>query len=197
MNPKQAKDFLVQQVKEQARLDGISLSDLEARMMYFTESDDSCENPLELHEEFEAKYDTAEYETKISRFLHHALGRLKDEDPEKSRIWNLAIRTLRKGDHYLLVLWDVAPTSDHPMLDFFKPIGIGVLIAIGVFIAMVVSMELNISWDRFRGYFPAPHLRLAVILVGVWVVALGGPRIFNWLRAAWNSRREGQHKRLE
>ena len=109
-------------------------------MMYFTESDDSCVSPLELNEEFEAKYDTAEYEPKISRLLHEAHKRLKDENPEKSRNWNLAIRMLRKGDHYILVLWDVAPQSDHPMRDFFMPIGIGVLIAIGIFIAMVLHL---------------------------------------------------------
>ena len=49
-------------------------------MMYFTESDDSCVSPLELNEEFEAKYDTAEYEPKISRLLHEAHKRLKDEN---------------------------------------------------------------------------------------------------------------------
>src|SRR5215467_105917 len=138
MNPKQAKDFLVQQVKEQARLDGISLSELEARMMYFTESDDSCENPLKLNEEFEAKYDTAEYEPKVSRLLHRAYKRLKDENPENKRNWSLAIQTLRKGDHYVLVLWDVAPQSDHPMRDFFKPFNIGLLIAVGIFVAIVL-----------------------------------------------------------
>ena len=46
MNARQAKDFLVNQAAEQASLDGIPLSDLEKRMMCFTESDDSCQVPL-------------------------------------------------------------------------------------------------------------------------------------------------------
>jgi len=51
-------------------------------MMYFTETDaTSCDNPVELNEEFEAQYDTAEYETKISRLVHHAYDRLKLEAP--------------------------------------------------------------------------------------------------------------------
>jgi len=70
MNAKQAKDFLVQQATEQAALDNVPLSDLEKRMVYFTESDDSCENPVQVSEEFEAQYDTSEYEAKISRLLH-------------------------------------------------------------------------------------------------------------------------------
>lgn len=90
MNTKQAKDFLVQQTAEQAALDNVPLSDIEKRMMYFTESDNaSCDNPLEVNDEFEAQYDTAEYEAKISRILHHAYHRLKGEAPERKRMWDL------------------------------------------------------------------------------------------------------------
>jgi hypothetical protein len=107
MKAKQAKDFLVAQASEQAALEGIPLSDLEKRMMYFTESDaSSCENPIALNEEFEAQYDTTEYETKLSQILHHAYKRLKREDPEKVRNWDQCIQALRKDDHYILVLWD-------------------------------------------------------------------------------------------
>jgi hypothetical protein len=98
----------------------VPLSDIEKKMMYFTESDaSSCDNPVELNDEFEAQYDTAEYETKISRLLHHTYNRSKVEDPERRRNWDQAIRTLRKGDHYVLVLWDTIPASEHPRRDFF------------------------------------------------------------------------------
>jgi len=30
-----------------------------------------------------------------------------------------AIRELRKSDHYILVLWDLSPKSEHPTRDFF------------------------------------------------------------------------------
>jgi hypothetical protein len=33
----------------------------------------ACADPLELNEEFEAQYDTAEYESKIARLLHNAV----------------------------------------------------------------------------------------------------------------------------
>jgi len=38
MHVREAKDFLVQQTAEQAALENVPLSDLEKRMMYFTES---------------------------------------------------------------------------------------------------------------------------------------------------------------
>jgi len=50
----EAKNFLVQQTAEQARLEGVALSELEKRMMYFTESGYVPEDPITLNDEFEA-----------------------------------------------------------------------------------------------------------------------------------------------
>ena len=103
MNSRQAKDFIVQQAGEQAASEGLALSDIEKRMMYFTESDpSSCENPLELSDDFEAQHDTAEYEAKVSELLQRAYGRL--QNPKEIDLWDKAVSELRKGDHYLLVL---------------------------------------------------------------------------------------------
>jgi hypothetical protein len=162
MNTKAAKDYLVQETTEQAALEHVPLADLEKRMMYFAESDPaSCANPIELNEKFEQEYDTPEYEAKISRLLHHAYKRLKEEDPERARQWDQAVRVLRRGDHYFLVSWDIEPPSDHPVRDFFKPFGIGLLIAVGIAIATFFSVTYNIEFDRYRKYFPI----LLVILV--------------------------------
>ena len=85
MKTKQAKDFLTLQTAEQAARENIPLSDIEKKMMYFTESNGtSCDNPVELNDEFEAQYETAVYEAKISRLLHHAYNRLKAEDPDRN-----------------------------------------------------------------------------------------------------------------
>ena len=199
MKNKQAKDFLVQQTAEQATRENIPLSDIEKNMMYFTESDAStCENPIELNNEFEAQHDTAEYEAKISRLLHHAYERLKGEDPERVREWNLAIRTLRRGDHYILVLWDTKPPSEHPIRESLKLLGVGMLVAVGIFIVIVLQGKYNISFDRFRKYLPAPNPHLALILfVGLFVLALAGSRFFNWLLVIWAERRKKQEKDSE
>ena len=37
MQVREAKDFLVQQMAEQAQMEGVPLSELEKRMIYFTE----------------------------------------------------------------------------------------------------------------------------------------------------------------
>ncbi len=58
MHVNEAKEFLVRQTLEQARLEGVPFSDLEKRMMYFTEGKNAVEDPIALNEEFEAQYET-------------------------------------------------------------------------------------------------------------------------------------------
>jgi hypothetical protein len=179
MKTKQAKDFLVQQTAEQAARESVPLSETEKKMMCFTESDaTSCDNPVELNEEFEAQYDTAEYESKISRLLHHAYDRLKLEDPKRKRTWDQAIRTLRNGDHYFLVLWDTKPRSEHPTRDFFKLLGVGMLIAVGIGIAAVFSVKYNIDSRSFGKYVLA-------VVVGVYLLASGTFRTLYRVAAGW------------
>ena len=90
----EAKDFLVQQTAEQAALERVPLSDLEKRMMYFTETDECPENPIALNEAFEAEFDTNEYESKISKLMRHAHSRIKKENPEAAQRWKEAIKEL-------------------------------------------------------------------------------------------------------
>jgi len=140
MNVREAKDFLVNQAAQQAAIDGVSLSDLEKRMMYFSESDTTCEDPIALNAEFEAHYNSEEYEAKISRLLHNACKRLKKDDSQSAKRWDQAIRELRKGDHYLLVLWSSAPGGARPPHDQLKLFAWAMLIA---FVLLAVSFLLN------------------------------------------------------
>ena len=96
-------------------MEGVPFSDLERRMMYFTEIEEMPEDPIQLNEEFEAEYDSDEYEAKISKLLHHALARIKKENPEAARQWNQAVKVLNKGDHYLSVLWSENSPTERPL----------------------------------------------------------------------------------
>jgi len=59
MRALEAKNFLVEQTAEQAALENVPLSDLEKRMMYFTETGECPEDPIALNDAFEAEYDTS------------------------------------------------------------------------------------------------------------------------------------------
>jgi len=144
MTTKEAKDFLVQQVAEQAALEKVSVSDLEKRMMFFTETDSaSCENPIDLNTEFEEQYDTKEYELKISGLLHSAHKRVKREDAANLRSWEEAVRTLRKGDHYILVLLDVNSELARPVLRIWVTLAWGVGLSIAIVILLMLAIVLD------------------------------------------------------
>jgi hypothetical protein len=142
MDTKQAKDFLAEQVAEQAALDNTPLSDIERRMMYFTESDPkSCSDPHALNDEFEGQQDTAEYEGKMSVLLQHAYQRLKANDPEAKRTWDQAVRELRKGDHYFLVLWDIKRPTQNRTRDVAVMVVIGLLVVVGLYVAAMWNQK--------------------------------------------------------
>lgn len=153
MKVREAKDFLVTQTAEQAALERVPLSDLEKRMMYFTESGYVPEDPIKLNEEFEAQYSTAKYEKKISSLMHHAYTRVHKEGGPALQTWDEAIRRLKRGDHYLLVMWGQRPGIHAPQV-----LVIGLLF-------LAVGAYAGLRWMTNRFQPPNPRLIQAVFLV--------------------------------
>jgi hypothetical protein len=168
MDTKQAKDFLVAQVAEQAAIEGVPLADLEKRMMYFTESDPaSCPDPLALNDEFEAQFEMSEYEAKISELLDHARERSRKEDPARTRHWDDAVAELEKGDHYILVLLGVSgglAGAERPKHDFLKLILTAVLVTTGFVLASFVAAKFNLESRYVSGV-------LVALFILVWTVS--------------------------
>ena len=104
MQVNKAKDVLVNEIVQQASLEGSSLSDLERCMLYFTESGDCPEDPIQLNDDFEVEHDTPECEAKIPGLMKRAYHRLKQENATGRRLWDEAVSELNKGDHYILVM---------------------------------------------------------------------------------------------
>jgi len=154
MRVREAKDFLVQQISAQASLEGVPLPEIEKRMLYFTEGKSAVEDPVSLNNEFEAQCDTAKYEKKISRLMKHAYKRLKKEDAASQHTWDEAIRTLRKGDHYILVRWG-GGTS-----------GATIVIGLGL-VALYFVIRFSIPWLTRTVPPPNPHLLLATFILAL------------------------------
>jgi hypothetical protein len=161
MQVREAKDFLVEQTAEQAQLEGVPLSDLEKRMMYFTESGYVPEDPIALNEEFEAQYDTQEYEQKLAKLLEHAYKRVSEDSEAKRKIWDDAIDALRAEDHYLLVLWDLTSFSRVPLASLFRlavRLGLLALITVGA-VWGLNYLSGTIGW-RTSNLYPALFILL-------------------------------------
>jgi len=181
MKVREAKDFLVSQTVEQAVSDGVPLSDLEKRMMYFTESGYVPEDPIKLYEEFEAENDSDKYEAKISALLHHAYRRVRKENGAARKNWDLAIKTLRRGDHYLLVMWDLAPSTWTPVRDSGKLLASGLGLAALAVLAGFVAPKFEPQWRWLQEAFQT-HWR---VLFGIFITIVLAVLLFP--RRVWNA----------
>lgn len=154
MRSLEAKDFLVSEIKQQAELENVPLEDPEIQMLYFTEQGGPSAKMQEIVADFESKYDSSTYEKKISRLMRNAYKRLKREHSTEAQTWDEAIRTPRKGDHYILVMWGGVSG-----LSFLLVLGLA-LPAIAAFIAF--------NWLGHKFSPPNPRV-LQVAFVGFLV----------------------------
>lgn len=102
-----AKEYLIRRILEQADRDGVPPSDLERKMLYFSETGWTLPNMMTVNGEFDEHYDQGEYERKIGQIIQ----RLRDQPDNNRDEWDEAVQRLRDEDHYLLVLIDGASIS--------------------------------------------------------------------------------------
>jgi hypothetical protein len=96
--------FIVDQIIEEAALRGVSLSDVEREMLYFSESAHMPARMIEAAEAFERDYDDASYERKIVDLLRGAYKRTRSTHADA---WQPAVRRVNQSDIYLGVAYCV------------------------------------------------------------------------------------------
>ncbi len=108
MNPSRAtnsKQFLIDRILDQAKLDGVQLSDIEIRMLGFTEATAGARD-LEAAQAFERDFDDHEYEAKIAGLIRRAYER--DKQNGNLAPWNHALAQIAGRDLYLHVMLELA-----------------------------------------------------------------------------------------
>jgi hypothetical protein len=95
---KQARAFLVDRVVEQAAHEHTPLSDIEKRMLRFSETD--LESEFATLDAFNDLYNTERYEERIAGLVHRAHAH--DQRQRKTAIWRQALRAVDGLDFYLL-----------------------------------------------------------------------------------------------
>jgi len=147
---REAKQFLIDAIIEQAERDQVSLSETEKRMLYFSESDWCPFDAVELNNAFELECDGGEYETKIAGIIRNFKRWAKQSSPSHLASWKVAARQISKEDHYLLVLIGVEEGSVRPddqksttiILAFFLRVTIVSLLISGVIIAVMMVIRV-------------------------------------------------------
>jgi hypothetical protein len=108
---RQAKEYLIGRIVAEARREQVPLSEVERKMLYFTESGSTLPNILEVNAEFERDYDNDEYEQKIAGLVREIEKQNKTATGDEQSKWDDAIVKVSEGDHYLLVLIDLGRSS--------------------------------------------------------------------------------------
>lgn len=103
MRAQDAITFLIERIDEQALRDGVQLSDVERRMLRWSEVEPGGINDPALNDQFEAECDSDEYEEKISNLLSRAYEHDKNDSRRNSQ-WDDAKNALKGHDYYLLVM---------------------------------------------------------------------------------------------
>jgi hypothetical protein len=167
-----AKDFIVSRIVEEARRRHTSVSDLERKMLYFSEGYPTLPDMMEVAQEFEAKCDDEKYEAKIRKLSREAFERDKVESPERVQLWRDAIEVLGRGDHYISVMLDVplAPNVARWAVDRAKLVMAAlVVIAAGVGIIAAIYWVRDNTHIRIPDSIKLPAFFLA-LLFGYYVV---------------------------
>ena len=86
-----AKQFLISKILQEAESSHVQLSEVERKMLYFTEIHPSLPEIREVNAEFERDYDADKYENKIAQLLSNARARDTARSPGQEHAWNEAL----------------------------------------------------------------------------------------------------------
>src|SRR6516164_261281 len=98
---REAKEYLVGEIAREAERRGRPLSEIEQKMLYFSESGWTLPNMADVAETFEQQFDSTEYERNVAGLARSARehgGKASEAD------WADAVKRLESGDHYILVM---------------------------------------------------------------------------------------------
>jgi len=128
LDSRTAKEFLISRIVAEAERENVPLSQLEHKMLYFSETGWTLPDMMAVNEQFEKECNTATYEKKIARLIRNETRRLRKENPHELARWMHAIHRLRKEDHYILVMFDRAGISTGIVGDSWKSAILGLTI---------------------------------------------------------------------
>lgn len=124
---REAKDYLAIRIVDEAQLVGTPLTDVERKMLYFTETGWTLPDMKKVSAEFDRNYDQSEYERKIGQLVARIQARLSVQRQQEQKLWELALEKLSRGDHYLLVLVDAPQPARKGLRHNVKMLYIGLV----------------------------------------------------------------------
>jgi hypothetical protein len=141
---REAKEFLISKIVAEAQHENVPLSEVERKMLYFTESGWTLPNIMKVSEDFDREYDQDKYEQKIAKLVMKADRRIRKGSRDDYDRWWAAIRFLQREDPYITVMIQLAglrPRGDQLRL-FAAGLGIVACILIWTFIGIKYNIPV-------------------------------------------------------
>jgi hypothetical protein len=130
-NAREAKEFLVTRIVAEAQRESVSLSEVERKMLYFSETGWTLPDIMVVSDAFDRDYDQAKYEEKITTLIRNFCAKARKENRNDFDSWKEAARVIRQEDHYLLMMIDAAnnaPNSSSGRVLKLVAVGFGLAI---------------------------------------------------------------------
>ena len=103
-----ALEFLASRIIAEAQREGVALSEVERKMLYFSETAPTIPDIMEVNDAFDREYNQDDYERKIARLVGNARNRARREGADDLKVWSDAERALSRYDYYLQVILNQA-----------------------------------------------------------------------------------------
>ncbi len=185
---REAKEFLVSNIVEEAQRENVVLSETERKMLFFSETGWTLPDMAAVSDEFDRSFGQNEYEKKVSRLIRSAYGRACKESSEQYDFWWEAVRLLRKEDHYLSVMIQRAGLRRRGDLPKLWATGTAIVAALVacIFLVLWLSEKYKIGFGKY-----APTRE--GIGFYAWVAAIAVVVVYQVLRFIVGGRRVDQH----
>jgi hypothetical protein len=162
---REAKEFIASQIAGQAMRDSVPFSEIERKMLLFSQVDGTPPDIMEVADEFDRQYDPTEYEKKVSTLITRLDKRLRKDSPTEYDAWWSAIKYLKRKDHYVNVM--IGQSNLRPAWDNLKLIGAAMLCIVGLMCWFFISEKYGI--DK---HFPKNFGRNIFLIVELTAAAL-------------------------
>jgi hypothetical protein len=144
---REAKEFLVAQIALEAQRENVILTDVERKMLYFSESGLTLPDMPAVSDEFDSEYDQGKYEKKIAQLIRRGYAQACKDSGETYDKWWASIRVLDSGDHYILVMIRLAGLR--PRHDQLKLLVTGLAVVALLLGGMFLSIKYDLHLPKF------------------------------------------------
>jgi hypothetical protein len=146
---REAKEFLISRIVAEAQRENTPLSEVERKMLYFTESGWTLPDMAAVYEDFDRDYSQSKYEKKIAKLIRKAAKHDYKESREEYNAWWAAIRFLKREDHYISVI--IGVSGLRPAGDQLRLFGTALAIVMCFLLVLFLSIKYQIDFSKYFG----------------------------------------------